>query len=94
MNRFFHSRYCSNFVQTLASFRKPLVTFVQGNVRGLGNRILPLFDVVYAHTNTLLVNRNDKIGYILEGSAIISATDKISYNAVSLVWTALNVILF
>lgn len=91
---FFCFRYCSNFVQTLASFKKPLVTFVQGNVCGLGNRILPLFDVVYAHKNTLLVNKNDKFGDILEGSAIISATDKISYNAVSLVRAALNVMLF
>lgn len=67
----------------MASFKKPLVACVKGEIGGLGARILPLFDVVYAHIDATFVAKNSELGDILEGTAIISATDKISYNAVS-----------
>lgn len=73
-----------NFVQTLATFKKPLVAYVNGLVNGLGARILPLFDVVWASDDaTFNVNGGPGTGEILEGTAIISVTDKIHYNAVS-----------
>lgn len=75
----------SNFVHTLAAFKKPLVAYVNGLVNGLGARILPLFDVVWASDDaTFNVNGGTGSGEILEGTAVISLTDKIHYNAVSI----------
>lgn len=74
----------SNFVQTLATFKKPLVAYVDGPINGLGARILPLFDVVWASDEaTFNVGGGPAAGEILEGTAVISVTDKIHYNAVS-----------
>lgn len=80
-NESFHS----NFVQTLATFKKPLVAHVNGLITGLGARILPLFDVVWANSDaTFNVKGSDgSAAEIIEGTAVISVTDKIHYNAVS-----------
>lgn len=67
----------------LAAFKKPLVVLVKGLVYGLGARILPLFDVVLADNGaTFCANSHDN-GEIIEGTALLSTTDKIDYNAVS-----------
>lgn len=69
----------------MATFKKPLVAYVNGLVNGLGARILPLFDVVWASGDaTFNVNGGPGAGEILEGTAVISVTDKIHYNAVSI----------
>lgn len=75
----------SNFVQTLAAFKKPLVVYVKGIVNGLGVRILPLFDVVWSDVGASFTTTNQFDGEIIEGTALLSATDKIDYNAVSIV---------
>lgn len=62
----------------LAAFKKPLVAYVNGLVNGLGTRILPLFDIVWANDSATF-NGND----IIEGTAVIAITEKIHYNAVS-----------
>lgn len=73
----------SNFVQVLAAFKKPLVVYVKGLVNGLGARILPLFDVVWAESGASFSAKVQDYGEIIEGTALLSATDKIDYNAVS-----------
>lgn len=68
----------------MATFKKPLVAYVNGLVNGLGARILPLFDVVWANDDaTFNVKGGLGSGEIVEGTAVISVTDKIHYNAVS-----------
>lgn len=69
----------------LAAFKKPLVVFVKGIVNGLGARILPLFDVVWAENGTSFCANSHDYGEIIEGTALLSAIDKIDYNAVSIV---------
>lgn len=80
----FYCPYFSKFQQTMASFKKPLVACVKGEISGLGTRILPLFDIVWAHSHSTFIPKDEMLGEILEGSAIISTTDKISCNAVSI----------
>lgn len=69
----------------LAAFKKPLVVFVKGIVNGLGARILPLFDVVWAENCTSFCANSHDYGEIIEGTALLSAIDKIDYNAVSII---------
>lgn len=79
-------RLCDSFfVQNLAIFKKPLVAYVSGIVNGLGVRILPLFDVVWSDVGASFTTTNQFDGEIIEGTALLSATDKIDYNAVSIV---------
>lgn len=73
----------SNFIQVLAAFKKPLVAYVKGLVNGLGARILPLFDVVWAESGATFSGKVEDYDEIIEGTALLSATDKIDYNAVS-----------
>lgn len=75
----------SNFVQVLAAFKKPLVAYVKGVVNGLGARLLPLFDVVWAKSDATFSANSQDYGEIIEGIALISSTDKIDYNAVSII---------
>lgn len=68
----------------MASFKKPLVAYAKGLVNGLGARILTLFDVVWADSDASFNVKSPDYGEIIEGTALISTTDKIDYNAVSL----------
>ncbi|XP_031617807.1 uncharacterized protein DDB_G0286299 isoform X2 [Contarinia nasturtii] len=70
-----------NFVQVLAAFKKPLVVYVKGLISGLGVRMLPLFDVVWAKSGASFSANSQDYGEIIEGTALLSATDKIDYNA-------------
>lgn len=68
----------------LAAFKKPLVVLVKGIVNGLGARILPLFDMVWAENGALFSANNHDYGEIIEGTALLTTTDKIDYSAVSI----------
>lgn len=56
---------------------------MKGLVNGLGARMLPLFDVVYAESDASFNVKSQDYGEIIEGTALVSTTDKIDYNAVS-----------
>ncbi|XP_055323528.1 uncharacterized protein LOC129578668 isoform X1 [Sitodiplosis mosellana] len=71
----------NNFIQVLAAFKKPFMVYVKGLVNGLGARILPLFDVVWAESGASFSATVQDYGEIIEGTALLSATDKIDYNA-------------
>lgn len=66
----------------LAAFKKPLVTCVKGEVSGFGLRILPLFDMVWSSSNTIFNANHDS--ELIEGCAVLSSTDKLNYNTVSI----------
>lgn len=84
----------SHFVTVLAAYKKPLVAYVKGIVNGFGVRILPLFDIVWAESGSSFTIKNQIDGEIIEGTALITTTDKIDYNAVSIFSTFIRCIIF
>lgn len=67
----------------LASFKKILVAGVRGALTGLGITLLPLFDIVLSQNDASFGTNDAATTDRFEGSAIFSATGKLSHNIVS-----------
>lgn len=68
---------------TLASFKKLLVAGVKGSLTGLGITLLPLFDIVLSQNDATFGSNDTMATDRFEGSAVFSATAKLSHNIVS-----------
>lgn len=75
------SNTVKNFINTLGSFKKPIIACVSGQNSGIGVTILPLFDVVFASKNATFETPYAKIGQIPEGITVLTASNKISQSA-------------
>lgn len=67
----------------LASFKKILVAGVKGALTGLGITLLPLFDITLSQNDATFGSHDATCTDRFEGSAIFSATGKLSHNIVS-----------
>jgi hypothetical protein len=67
--------YCitfREFLKSLALFNKPLVAGVHGAAVGLGVKMLPFFDMVFASDKATFYTPYAKLGQVPEGAAILT----------------------
>lgn len=76
------SKSLKNFIESLASFPKPLVASVSGSLKNLGVTILPLFDIVICSEKTSFETTYTKIGQIPEGYCILSKFNLITHSSI------------
>lgn len=72
------------FIFALATFPKPLICGLQGEVCGIGVMILPLFDLVLAREDAKLSAPYGLIGHFPEGLSVLRLLNKIKTRTVSL----------
>lgn len=68
---------------TLATYTKPLLCGLQGEVCGIGVTILPYFDVVLACSDVKLSAPYGLIGHFPEGLSVLRLLGKIRQRTVS-----------
>ncbi|XP_055621274.1 uncharacterized protein LOC129765226 [Toxorhynchites rutilus septentrionalis] len=77
------SGHLRNFLQILASFNKPLVAAVHGDVLGLGVTMLPLFEVVIAQDNSTFYTPYAVFGQLPEAMKIFSTSKNLKPKAIT-----------
>lgn len=77
------SGHLRNFLQTLASFNKPLVAALSGDVLGLGVTILPLFEAVIASDNATFCTPYAVFGHLPEAMKIFTSTKNLKPKAIT-----------
>lgn len=75
--------FLRNFLQTLATFHKPLVAAVHGDMLGLGVTILPLFDVVITQDSSTFSTPYAIFGHLPEAMKLFTTTKNLKPKAVS-----------
>ncbi|GAB0089626.1 hypothetical protein DMENIID0001_042020 [Sergentomyia squamirostris] len=72
-----------DFIESLATFPKPLVAGVHGSVGDLGVTVLPLFDVVLSSEAATFYTNYAKIGQLPEANAVLNLSKRVSSKGVS-----------
>ncbi|XP_062543686.1 nucleolar protein dao-5 isoform X2 [Armigeres subalbatus] len=78
-----YSGHLRNFLQTMATFNKPIVAAIHGDLVGLGVTMLPLFDVVIAQDNTTFQTPYGILGHLPEAMKIFTKTKNIKPRAIT-----------
>lgn len=73
-----------NFLQTMATFNKPLVAAIHGDMVGLGVTMLPLFDVVIAQDSSTFQTPYGILGHLPEAMKIFTSTKNLKPRAVNI----------
>ncbi|KAL1391447.1 hypothetical protein pipiens_012380 [Culex pipiens pipiens] len=77
------SGHLRNFLQTLATFNKPLVAAVHGDLLGLGVTILPLFEVVVAQDTTTFSTPYGIFGHLPEAMKLFTQSKNLKPKAIT-----------
>uniref|UniRef100_A0A1Q3F4X5 Putative enoyl-coa hydratase/isomerase n=1 Tax=Culex tarsalis TaxID=7177 RepID=A0A1Q3F4X5_CULTA len=77
------SGHLRNFLQTLATFHKPLVAAVHGDILGLGVTILPLFEVVIAQDSSTFSTPYGIFGHLPEAMKLFTSSKNLKPKAIT-----------
>lgn len=77
------SGHLRNFLQTLATFTKPLVAAVHGDILGLGVTILPLFEVVIAQDTSTFSTPYGIFGHLPEAMKLFTTSKNLKPKAIT-----------
>lgn len=77
------SGHLRNFLQSLATFNKPLVAAVHGDVLGLGVTILPLFEAVIAQDTSTYSTPYGIFGHLPEAMKLFSTSKNLKPKAIT-----------
>lgn len=72
----------SDFIHTLATFKKTLIAGVTGQAIGIGVTILPLFDLVFASESSTFETPYGRIGQVPEACTAFSLSNKVNQTLV------------
>lgn len=78
-----YSGHLRNFLQTMATFNKPLVAAIHGDMVGLGVTMLPLFDVVIAQDSSTFQTPYGILGHLPEAMKIFTSTKNLKPRAIT-----------
>lgn len=77
------SGHLRNFLQTLATFNKPLVAAVHGDVLGLGVTILPLFEAVIVQDSSTFSTPYGIFGHLPEAMKLFTTSKNLKPKAIT-----------
>ncbi|XP_062708628.1 uncharacterized protein LOC109430909 isoform X3 [Aedes albopictus] len=78
-----YSGHLRNFLQSMATFSKPLVAAIHGDMVGLGVTMLPLFDVVIAQDSSTFQTPYGILGHLPEAMKIFTSTKNLKPRAIT-----------